>query len=863
MAFAALAKEELFARLAAGRAAGVTVLTPNARLGRELVREFDAHQAARGLERWESADILPFASFVERTYETALYGGGGQGLPVLLDGMQEREFWEEAIRASRWAGALLDPGQTAGRASAAWRTAHAWRIGGRLRAAAATEDARAFAAWSTAYARRTKREGLIDAARLPDLALQAPDTKLLVAYAFDILPPQALAVLRRHEFRVCAPRPRRARVLRAGFASPAEELEAAAAWTRARLEAGARRIGVVVPDLAQRRREAARVFARVLCPDRALAPASGRALPFNLSIGEPLAAWPLVAFALDFLEFAHWDVPFETASGVLRSPFLGGAERELGARALLDARLRERCGPSIALGALAARSGACPLLRAHLQAVLALRPAGGTPRQWARHFAAVLEAAGFPGERPLDSTEYQLLARWHEALAEFARLESVRRRFGAHEALGRLRRICTEALFQPESPQAPVQVLGLLEATGLEFDALWVSGLSDETWPLHPRPDPFLPLALQKRAGIPEASAESSLALDRRITAGWAAAADEVVFSWPRRVDDRDLAPSPLIAAYEEGEPEVPRVVRYRDTIFASRALETIDERSGPPLSGGGVRGGTRVLADQAACPFRAFARHRLGAQGLQAPAPVPDARLRGELAHALMAALWREIGSHAALVAADAAPAVRRAARAAVRAAGLEGRLAELETVRLERLAAGWLDLERARGAFEVVRIEDRVAMPIGGFTLGGRIDRMDRLADGTYAVIDYKTGRRASPNVWCDERPDDPQLPLYALTAAEPVRALVFARLRAGELGFAGLAAADCAMPGVKVAADWPGLVAAWRARLEALAREFASGHAPVAPKRGPNTCADCDLQPLCRVHEKFPAAFAAGPT
>jgi len=41
----------------------------------------------------------------------------------------------------------------------------------------------------------------------------------------------------------------------------------------------------------------------------------------------------------------------------------------------------------------------------------------------------------------------------------------------------------------------------------------------------------FLPLAQQRKAGIPEASAETSLTLDRRITDGWKQAAGEVVFS--------------------------------------------------------------------------------------------------------------------------------------------------------------------------------------------------------------------------------------------------------------------------------------------------------------------------------------------
>ena len=68
-----------------------------------------------------------------------------------------------------------------------------------------------------------------------------------------------------------------------------------------------------------------------------------------------------------------------------------------------------------------------------------------------------------------------------------------------------------------------MQVVGVLESAGMEFDCLWVGGLTEENWPLKARPHPFLPVALQRKAGIPEAAAETSLALDRRITQGWLA----------------------------------------------------------------------------------------------------------------------------------------------------------------------------------------------------------------------------------------------------------------------------------------------------------------------------------------------------
>ncbi|MCX7137277.1 MAG: PD-(D/E)XK nuclease family protein, partial [Proteobacteria bacterium] len=276
------------------------------------------------------------------------------------------------------------------------------------------------------------------------------------------------------------------------------------------------------------------------------------------------------------------------------------------------------------------------------------------------------------------------------------------------------------------------------------------------------------------------------------------------------------------------------------------------------------VRGGTRVLADQAACPFRAFARHRLGAQGIAEPTDGLDARDRGNLLHALMAQLWETLRSKSrldAMAPGELAAVIDDAAKVAVakvraqRAGVLDGRLAELECGRLARLAREWLAVEGARGEFEVVAREERRTLKVAGLTYTGRIDRMDRLPDGSGVLIDYKTGR-ATPNEWLGERPDDPQLPLYAIAAQEDIAAVAFARIKTGGMRFMGFTRQADVLPKAKHAESWAGLLDQWRRELESLGGEFAQGAAAVDPKRGLKTCRHCDLQPLCRVHERIAA-------
>jgi ATP-dependent helicase/nuclease subunit B len=846
-----LSQADLLARLAQGHAARITVVTPNRRLAQTLTAQFDAFQTQKGLSVWEAPDILPFGAFVERLWEEALYSSLGENLPLLLTASQEQAIWEDVLSESD----LLSIAQSAAQCRDAWRLLHAWRIP----AAGGGEDAQAFRAWAREYAARTAEA--VDAARLPDLVstflnkLQTP--RLLVAYGFDILPPQTKVFFSRFPLEECHPERVQGTASKLSFASARHELEHAAAWARARLEEGRARIGVVIPDLARRRKEVVRVFARTLRPSFDLPGAARGALPFNVSLGEPLADYPLVHFALSLIEFSFRELDFGRASRLIRSPFLGGAESEMTRRARLDTDVRETLGARVSAAKLIGCASPCPILRRHLEAVFALKTdAKQTPAAWARHFSALLEAAGFPGERALDSDEFQTRAKWHDALGELARLERISRPEPIEAAFARLAHLCREMLFQPESPPAPIQILGVLESAGLRFDCLWVSGLTDEAWPLEARPNPFIPIALQKKAGVPQASPENSSELDARLTDEWLSAAHEVVVSFPTKEDDRDLAPSPLIDRVPEGRLDLPEYPRHRDLLFAKQNLVRTKDPSGPPVAPGPVRGGTRVLADQAACPFRAFARWRLAAEPLEAPLAGPDASERGKLLHALMKHLWTELKESAALHGRNLVPVIERAAAAAVKEAGVEGRFAELERVRLAKLADEWLELEKSRKPFEVAFVEHPRTLEVGGLEFSSRIDRMDRLLEGEggHALIDYKTGNRVTPKDWGPPRPDDPQLPLYAVAAPEALSAVAFARLRPGAMRFTGFAKTKDLIPKVQAAKNWPALLADWKKEAESLGGAFAAGEAAVDPKRDLKTCLRCDLQTLCRVYEKF---------
>jgi hypothetical protein len=195
-----------------------------------------------------------------------------------------------------------------------------------------------------------------------------------------------------------------------------------------------------------------------------------------------------------------------------------------------------------------------------------------------------------------------------------------------------------------------------------------------------------------------------------------------------------------------------------------------------------------------------------------------------------------------------------------------LRGRLLAVEQERLELLAHAWLAIEAERAPFEVEAEHDESAR-IAGLTVTLRPDRIDRLADGGIFLIDYKTGH-CEPRDWFGERPDEPQLPVYALAMDDAgdarVVGLAFGALRPGQLGYRGLGGADDLAPGVdnvessrlhgaREAPDWQAHMRFWRRRLGALAEAYLQGDARVDPKTPGTTCRYCGLQPLCRVHEQ----------
>jgi probable DNA repair protein len=766
------------------------------------------------------------------------------------------------------------------------------------------EDTRAFRSWARAFIQRSADGRWIDALRAASMLLDAgsfadrarPERVILAG--FDVLTPQQrrmLAALQAAGVTVVRPSAPSVRgdVTRYAFADFDAELTAVARWARGCLHGEpAGTIGVIVPELHRVRGAVERIFEAQLCPASAVPGAVTAPRPFNVSLGAPLSRITVVGEALLALELGRRRVALDTVGRLLRSPYLGVGDQTLGQRARLDARLRDIGEVEISLETLCVRAARSDLFEA-LQSLLALR-ANAPSRQalgaWSGFFSDWLKCLGWPGGRPLDSHEYQAVDAFHALLDELARCGGVASSQTFVQALSLLGRFADEHIFQPRRDPAPIQIIGSLEAAEQEFSHLWVCGLQDGVWPPAPAPNPFLPMDLQRDAGIPQAAPETQLALARARLSAWLCAAPAVMLSHAEFDGDEALRASPMIAAFPPGDPADLAVfedVDYtRQLADSGAAVERVTDPRGPRLGAGGrLPAGVEVLKDQAACPMRAFARHRLGASAVKMAVSSLDPGVRGTLVHRVLSELWSDISGHGQLLGMPAAELESRI-DAAVDAAlererrqrpdTLGGALASIERQRLCALVGDWIEVEKQRAPFELVAHEKALELRIGALSLKVRPDRVDRLETGDYFLVDYKTGD-VSPNGWFGPRPDDPQLAVYtaAFEAAFPdaeVTGAAYGVLRRHQVGFRGYAARDDIAGGVgslersrspvaRASGDWSALKREWRGVLDALAGDFVAGDARVAPKNRNKTCRYCDVMPLCRIFDSGPAVSGDG--
>jgi probable DNA repair protein len=474
---------------------------------------------------------------------------------------------------------------------------------------------------------------------------------------------------------------------------------------------------------------------------------------------------------------------------------------------------------------------------------------------WAEEFAQRLDILGWPGARTLDSIEYQQHQHYLSLLEDFASLDTCLDNsaapLSASAALTQLNRMAQATVFQAQSHDSQIQILGLLEAAGLEFDQLWIAGMDDRQWPQPTSLNPLLAVDLQQRYHLPRSNAKQELSLAKQLLLDFQHSSRQLVFSYATRDGDTDLEASRLLPqAILTSSTTAAIATGLQHPLLSAlppTALQRVDAIKGPALQTGeqSVRGGTAILQAQAGSPFNAFATWRLGARPLAEPSSGLSPIERGNLVHSCLELFWTRFNDQASVKALDSAAlntAIEEVIGEAMRPlhqsrSDIFGpRFSAIEAQRLKQLLAQWLDIELQRQAFSVLAPEKQLFMSIGGLPLSLRIDRIDRLDDQRIVLIDYKTGD-TTINCWAGERLEEPQLPLYALALPEQIGGLCFGQIStAKSVAAKGVSDTPEIIPGLvplnKIGFEgWEDCLEVWREQLETLAEEFLDGQAEIA--------------------------------
>lgn len=582
--------------------------------------------------------------------------------------------------------------------------------------------------------------------------------------------------------------------------APQQEVQMVAHWAVQQWQALAKhkpladiRIGLVAPNLSEV------LFDLKWALDEQLLLAGlseyGAQQPrYNVSLGQPLNQVPVVQNALQTLQLLlipQKTVHYADWSAWLLSPYTLG---DYVARHALDAQLRKKQWATFRWPTLLQQAGEEFVGLANLKKALLSWETTAQKIPKTLSFADFIQTVQqlltqlHWGQRQafgaLQSIEFQQVSAFLETLSQAALLKTPKAKQSPQAWLAVLQGYVSEQVHQPQSTQIqPIQVLGMLEASGQTFDALWVMGLTDQAWPRMPQPNAFMPFELQVEKAMPRADAQRELRYAVSLTQGFAQAAPQVVWSYAQTLEGATRLPSPLLDSEvmfgADALPLLPFESGQNYQGLASLSYQQkspaqwVEDAMAPPVPlGQKAPGGTGILAAQNACPLMAFMDYRLGARAdLQTVEEGMQSTQLGSLIHKVLEDFWEVLKTQTALLNLTDAQLTSQlesliAEQMLPLASHFEAQYLALESQRILKLLLNWCDLEKQRTSFKVVANELSTELELSGIRFKVKVDRVDNI-NGDWLILDYKTGK-ASVNGLISERFDAPQLAIYLWTLA-----------------------------------------------------------------------------------------------
>ena len=861
----------------------VTLVAASSRLARELRYAFDYEQVRASKRVWERPQIQSYSQWLLNSYRQLGYGDPRLALRSVVSHetfmllAQQQAPNEEVEMHAR---AIVD----------AWQLVWDANLWADFQDIRSTENGQLCDDWFRRIKRCLDSERLITVAEIPELLLRAVEREdwrpqRILVYGFN-----ESNVAQRNLFNaldaiglcskassVQVAEKNTAHHLK-GFETASEEFGTLALWTREKLaKYGANAtIGVVVNGLANSFTAIKRSFESVY-PE-----ISDVTRLVSIESGQPLVQNRVY---LDFIHLMKWTrgpLDHTLLLQLAKSPYFPSLN--------LYRKPKRWFSEQITIRQYRNRMPRSE--RISLDHVIKIAPRDSNrPLPFAEVAETMLELLRTCGytKRPEDPFAYiDVNAKdvLSELVLSLAQAATIRPRISWSRFIDLVEILASDRTIQVSRSDAPIQVMGRESSTLLQFDALWVTGVSDVDWPAVPRPNPFVPRLMQKRANLRGVSHDQMLEDARVLTKHWRNCSDEVVFSYVSQIDKVEAQPSNLFADLvipneEASSPSHSRLVDSSDLILHGHpwstysitdAIREYQQSNGSRINAEDVRASTRLLRNQAQCAFKGWAVHRAGLEEIDAPiSRFPNAAQRGSLFHYVVAEILSHAKTQAQLANLDEATylnAIDKVLSTSDESKNLPARFLKHEKARIRRWIDEWVTIQiNRREPFEVLEIEKEVNVEIEGLTFKGYIDRIDSTESMRHLIIDHKTGSSYTPKRWDPEFLSDTQMPLYA-TAEDGCDGLAYLSIfrvvdglgsrwqgigqSAGEDGNGELS------ENLGNFESFASLKDAWRDRLSEIVTDHLAGKADVDPVE-PDVCEYCHLTNLCRIYEDQTSSIA----
>jgi ATP-dependent helicase/nuclease subunit B len=318
----------------------------------------------------------------------------------------------------------------------------------------------------------------------------------------------------------------------------------------------------------------------------------------------------------------------------------------------------------------------------------------------------------------------------------------------------------------------------LLEARLIQPDLVILGGLNEGVWPPEPAVDPWMSRPMKKQFGLP--LPEWRIGLSAHDFAQLASSPD-VVLTRARRSGNAPTVPSRFLLQLETvlralgyhdgdsnalapGEPWADWARQLDEPVKPPKPLAPPAPR--PPIEARPHSLNVTQIGVWRRNPYAIYARHILDLKKLEPLEGDATAADKGLAIHKVLEKFLRKFPDRLPPRAFDELLVFGREAFAPY---NNEPQMA-FWWPRFEHIASWFVETEQNRRAGGIKNLASEIEGTVTlahDFVLKGRADRIDRLSDGTLAIIDYKTGH--VPSQAEVKAGFEPQLPLLALIASE----------------------------------------------------------------------------------------------